>query len=226
MGGCTQRPLVIQAVGRGVLAGCLRAADGQFLRPRRRLHGHDEQLSAVLESRNDAAEVRCARRLRLRGRTAAVVLGRRRRHRRHHALRHRPVRHRKRVGDGVRQGHLQQGRLPRRLLHQHPQGRSRSAADRRPQRRADHVRLRHDTIDFDVANVQRSASGTSSATAATCASTTRRCRSPPTPTTAPSSAAMVRTRSSCPSSSAGSSACARIASTTSTTSCSRRGRRS
>ena len=64
---------------RSCRAGCSRRMPSRgrraTLRPRRRLHGHDEQLSAVLESGNDAAEVRCARRLRLRGRTAAVVLG-------------------------------------------------------------------------------------------------------------------------------------------------------
>ena len=40
----------------------------------------------------------------------AVVLGRCRGHRRHHALRHRPVRHQQRVGHELREGELHQGR--------------------------------------------------------------------------------------------------------------------
>ncbi len=83
------------------------------------------------EHRHDAAEVRRARRLRLRGRTQALVLGRRRRDRRHHALGHRPVRHQQRVGDELREGQLHQGRPARRVLHQHPQRRCRPAADAR-----------------------------------------------------------------------------------------------
>ena len=103
----------------------------------------DHELSAVRQHRHDAAEVRRPRRLRLRGRPQALVLRRRRRHRRHHALRHRPVRHQQRLGDGLRQGELHQGRPARRVLHQRPQRRRRPAADPRPQRRADHLRLRH-----------------------------------------------------------------------------------
>ena len=54
-----------------------------------------------------------------------VVLGRRRRHRRHHAHRHRAVRHQQRLGDGLRQGELHEQGLQGRLLHQHPQRRRR-----------------------------------------------------------------------------------------------------
>ena len=102
------------------------------------------RLSALREHRHDPAEVRRPGRLRLRGRQQAVVLGRRRRHRRHHALRHRSVRHQQRVGHGLREGELLEGRAARRLLHEHPQRRCRPAADARPERRADHVRLRYD----------------------------------------------------------------------------------
>ena len=58
--------------------------------------GRGHAVSRLHEHRHDAAEVRRARRLRLRGRPQAVVLGRRRGNRRHHALGHWPVRHRQR----------------------------------------------------------------------------------------------------------------------------------
>ena len=81
--------------------------------------------------------------------------------------------------------------------------RCRPAADARPQRRADHLRLRYD--DGRLRCVERAdvcQSATWSATAATCASTATTCRSRLTPTTAPSSASTARTRSSCPTTSA------------------------
>ena len=108
------------------------------------------------QHRHDAAEVRRARGLRLPGRPEAVVLGRRCRHRRHHAHRHRPVRHQQRLGDGLRQGEL------------HAQGASRPASSptsstatpislltRRPERQADHSSIFDTkTFDFDASNVQ------------------------------------------------------------------------
>ena len=75
---------------------------------------HARRLSSVCQHWHDAAEVRRARRLRLPGRAPALVLGRRRRHRRHHALRHRPVRHQQRIGDELCEGQLQQEGLARR----------------------------------------------------------------------------------------------------------------
>ena len=51
--------------------------------------------------------------LRLRGRREALLHGRRRRDRRHHALRHRPVRHQQRLVDGVRPGQLPAEGAPR-----------------------------------------------------------------------------------------------------------------
>ena len=81
--------------------------------PARALRSGQELLPAVHESGHDAAEVRRPGRLRLRGRPQALVLGRHRRDRRHHALRHRPVRHPQRHGDGLRQGQLLRPRLPR-----------------------------------------------------------------------------------------------------------------
>ena len=108
-----QRSLGVQAVGRRLLAGSAAAAD------RRRFPGSPgTTLSGLRQHRHDPAEVRRAARLRLRGRPQAVVLGRLRRHRRHHALGHRPVRHQQRLDDGLRQGELQPAGAARRLLHQ------------------------------------------------------------------------------------------------------------
>ena len=58
VGGCTQRPLV--ACCSRVFSQDAFARRRAPSRPRRRLHGHDEQLSAVRNQGNDAAEVRCA----------------------------------------------------------------------------------------------------------------------------------------------------------------------
>ena len=58
------------------------------------------------ESGHDAAQVRRPRRLRLRGRPQALVLGRDLGHGRHHAHRHRTVRHPERNCHGVREGQL------------------------------------------------------------------------------------------------------------------------
>ena len=110
--------------------------------------------------------------------TEAVVLGRHRRHRRHHAHRHRPVRHQQRLGDGLRQGELHQGRAARRRSSPTSSAATpNNLLTRRPDRRADHLRLRHQDLRprrVERADVRRSA--TSSATAATCASTSSICR--------------------------------------------------
>ena len=207
-------------------AGAADRADS--VRSSRGLPGHDDRLPAVRRTGHDAAEVRRPRRLRLRGRAQAVVLGRRRRHRRHHALRHRAVRHQQRLGDGLRarrttaKGGFRAGFFTNILN---------GDADHLLTRGLNGAPITFDfdtkTFDFEASNVQ------------TFAQAPRRqlrrqpalqhasiCRSRRTPTTARSSASTARTRSSCPTCSAGSSARASIASTTSTTSCSRRGRRS
>ena len=78
----------------------------------------------------------------------ADVLGRRRRHRRHHAHRHRSVRHRERLGHGLRQGELHSTRrFAAVVLHEHAQRRRRQPAGARSaDRQADHVRLRHQDL--------------------------------------------------------------------------------
>ena len=66
----------------------------------------------------------------------AVVLGRRRRHRRHHAHRHRAVRHQQRLADGVRPGELPAQGAPRGRVLQHPRRRRDQPARPRPHGRA------------------------------------------------------------------------------------------
>ena len=198
-----QRSLGVQASAGGYSQDPLARPTGLDSRAigRRSATGRTAHVSAVHEQRHDAAEVRRARRLRLPGRPQAVVHRRRRRHRRHHAHRHRSVRHQQRHGDGLRQGELHAARASTPpFFTQHAERRRRQPARRAtPHGQSDRVRLRHQ--DLRLRGVERPdvrRSGTSSATAATCASTRSISRSRRTPTTAPSSASTPRTRSSSP----------------------------
>ena len=173
----------------------------------------------------DAAQARWPDRLRLRGRPDAVVLRRRCRHRRHHAHRHRALRHQPGLDDGLCEGQFQPPGLCE-FLHESSRRQRLQPADARRQLPAD--RLRFPDPDLRLRSEQRQprGSGTSSATAATCASTTSISRSPRRGQPHRVRRLRRRTRSSSPTTSGGLSAAVSIASTTSTTSCSRRARRS
>ncbi len=130
-----QRSLGVQGLGRRLLAGPAGAPDRQPAKRR--------AVSDLHQRGDDAAEAERAGRLRLRGRPAqAGVRGRRGRHRRHPAQRHRALRHQLRHRPRLRQGELQQGRDEVEFLHQHPQRGRDQPAGRRARRAAAQLPLR------------------------------------------------------------------------------------
>ncbi len=145
-----QRPLVLQAVGRGAGAGRPAAARrASFPTPSARPIRSSPTAAPASPSSTRASTTRRRERL------PPVVLGRLCRHRRHHPHRHRAVRHESRHRAGLRLGAVEQGRAEVQPVHQHPRRRCHGAAVVRPRRPADPVRVRHQDLRRRVRQRQR-----------------------------------------------------------------------
>ena len=112
---------------------------------------------AFNEHRHDAAEARWPHRLRLRGRPEPVVLRRVCRHRRHHAHRHRALRHQPGLDDGLCESQFQAPGIAGEFLHESPRRQCLQPADARRQLPADRLRLQDQ--DLRLRSDQRQCAG-------------------------------------------------------------------